>query len=224
MLFRSVSQSRYPASNTPTQTPTNTATNTPSNTPSNTASVTPSITASNTPTQTPSNTPSVTPSITASNTPTPTPTNTASNTSTHTQTPTQTGTVPLRYFSVEGTKCCNDQAFGPVDVVTTNQTINGGDTIIVNIGQGTQCYYVTVANEISPIGGLPIVSQILGGNNCDAEVCTNYCNLTPTLLRQLTHQQIPRLTHLQTLRQIHQHKLKQEREWCMRNHPAGRNE
>ena len=61
-----------------------------------------------------------------------------------------------------------------------NILLNPGDTIVANFGQGTQCYTLSIINPILPLGGTTPITQVFNGNNCDAEVCTNYCNPTPT--------------------------------------------
>ena len=189
----------------PTATPTTTPTTTPTATVTQTPGGSPTSTPTKTPTNTPTTTPTVTQTVTASVTPTITPTTTVSQTPggsptatpTETATPTPTVTPSGQYYQYESVlvSCCDDQPTPTLRIGGTSQ-VNPGDVIVIDIGNGLQCYAVQTADIFFGSPDYTIVRVYQGG---DCGVClAEYICPSPTPTPTRTQTATPSVTPTKT--------------------------
>ena len=147
----------------------------------------------NTPTIT--DTPTNTPTASVTRTPVATPTQT----STTTPTPTPTETPPVYYYIGNLIACCDNKQTADVQIRSVGFTISLNDTVIVNIGDGRQCYFVE--GLTSGDTGTYLVDEVLSGNNCGTSTCDAYCP-TPTPTVTPTRTPTPTPTASNTLNSV----------------------
>jgi hypothetical protein len=121
-------------------------------------------------------------------------------TSTTTATPPPTETPPVYYYIGNLISCCDNKQTLNVQIRSVGFTISLNDTVIVNIGDGRQCYFV----EGLTLGdtGTYLVDEVLSGNNCGTTTCDAFCP-TPTPTPAATNTPAPTITPSNTLNSLY---------------------
>jgi hypothetical protein len=84
------------------------------------------------------------------------------------------------------TACCDDDVLLNVEFRSIGNEVSVGDTLIINVGNGLQCYVVG-DNLTSTFTFDFTISQLLLGNECGSPTCNSYCpSPTPTPTQTIT--------------------------------------